>query len=427
MKKQFFLLVSTFILISCAKEDNPKPTPDEDNNEVPEVIIEPNRALELESSYTLQVSDVYLDGARITGPWPLFHNQAYADFNGDGHTDVIHAIGDFGSFNYSPVKLLLGDGSGVNADFCECGGQCADYVPCEAFTEKEDAFPVGFQGLQHPRKVLIGDYNKDGNIDAFLIGHGADTEPFAGESPMLLLNNGSGVFTATRLTNYVGFFHGGASADIDNDGDIDVFLAGDKKETTYFLINDGTGNFTANPSLVDDYTMTFGFGIFTADLIDIDKDGYFDLIIGGGEGDQFAEVNVPTTIYWGNSTGKYKLSLSTILPPVENYGILTDIDAEDIDGDGDRDVILARVSDNRVYGDYEQFYIQIIENTGGRNFVDKTSTRISDNTGFPWGIWVHLQDLDNDQDIDIYYEYRGDSNGNLKWINNGAGVFSLSN
>ena len=51
--------------------------------------------------------------------------------------------------------------------------------------------------------------------------------------------------------------------------------------------------------------------------------------------------------------------------------------------------------------------------------------RITNNSGNGWREWIHLQDLDNDSDIDIYYE--GNDGSHLKWLNNGQGVFSKVN
>ena len=160
--------------------------------------------------------------------------------------------------------------------------------------------------------------------------------------------------------------------------------------------------------------------MYTAELIDINQDGYLDLIIAGHEYE-----GAVTTIYWGNSYGKYFLQKSTSIPTVKEFQIVTDIDSEDIDNDGDRDIVLARVSSPGQYEFYSRYYIQILEKKGNNVFSDKTTTRISDNEANHWRHWIHLQDLDNDSDIDIYYEENdGQWLGNLKWLNNGQGIFT---
>jgi len=377
--------------------------------------ISPNYDLSAGSSYKLGPSDVYVDGSQLAENFTHDFIHGYADFNGDGHTDVLFATGIFQSYEYSPVYLYLGDGTGVNADFCECAGECTLFE-CNSFTEATDILPSGFQGLQHPRKILTGDYNNDGMIDAYLIGHGTDLEPFSGESPILLLNTGTG-FTPTKFTDHTGFDHGGSSADIDNDGDIDIFTASSLGDPSFFLINDGSGNFNINTERLDD---AIPGGYFTAELIDVDLDGYMDLIIGGHEFE-----GTVTYILWGNSYGKYFSGLSTVIPTLENFQVVADIDAEDIDGDGDIDVILNRPAGGGDEPFYESYAIQILLNEGGRVFIDRTSTLIPDNVETPWRIWTHMQDLDNDGDIDIYGETNHYSN--IKWLNDGAGNFIKSN
>lgn len=380
--------------------------------------ILPNRNLEATSSYELQVSDVYVDAFQLIKAFDdRFYLHGYGDFNGDGHTDVLISSGLFKSYTYSPVYLYYGDGSAVNPDFCECGGRCSEYS-CNSFVAATNFLPENFEGMQHPRKIITGDYNNDGRLDAYLIGHGYDAPPFPGESPIVLINNGNG-FDAKKIKEHVGFDHGGASADIDNDGDTDLFTL-DAHKKSFFLLNDGKGNFTVNRDRLDDHFFMQD-GYYTSELIDVDQDGYMDLILAGHEQDGAA-----TIILWGNSYGKYFQNLSTTLPTIQNYKIVFDFDAEDIDGDGDRDIILSRVSDNTgLYGFYERHYIQVLENVGDRKYVDKTAMRISDNEGDRWRVWIHLQDLDGDGDTDIYYQ--GDHDKNEKWLNNGQGVFTRSN
>ena len=210
---------------------------------------------------------------------------------------------------------------------------------------------------------------------------------------------------------------------------MDIFIIGSPSEkNAVFLINNGNGNFTYSTEFIEDRYWEAG-GYYTVEFIDIDLDGYQDLIIGGHYGNEQSSnpwEYAPPTILWGNSYGKYFEELSTILPTVENFKIAIDFDAEDIDNDGDRDLIINRVSDETgVYGFYDRHYIQILENQGDQTFIDKSAEKISDNSGEGWREWVHLQDLDNDGDIDIYYE--GNDGPHFKWINNGQGVFSKAN
>ncbi|MBU2938938.1 VCBS repeat-containing protein [Lacinutrix sp. C3R15] len=374
------------------------------------LAISPNENIENGSSYTIQSSNVYVDAAQLTQDFDRFHFTAYADFNNDGNTDVLIASGLFQTFEYSPITLFLGDGNGVNANYCECGGSCSNYS-CSSFTEMPNILPSGYEGLQHPRKILTGDYNGDNLIDAFIIATGYDAYPFPGESPVLLLNNGNG-FNYEKLTNISGFYHGGSSADFDNDGDIDIFIVGvPSTEESLFLINDGFGNFTTTTQYIDsEFHQDTRY--YTSEFIDINSDGYIDLLLAGHE-----HEGADTLILLGNSSGKYYKDLSSTIPEVSGFNIVVDIDAIDIDNDGDRDLILNRVDSNNFYQNY---YLQVVENEGNTNFSDITNTSISNNTGANWYPWLHVQDLNNDGNADVYLE--SDHVNNLKWIGDGNGI-----
>ena len=70
-------------------------------------------------------------------------------------------------------------------------------------------------------------------------------------------------------------------ADIDGDGDLDVIIGGQQRDTPFafqggIFINDGAGNFTRKSSdVTPGYMATMDFG-------DIDGDGDLDLIFNGG-------------------------------------------------------------------------------------------------------------------------------------------------
>ena len=90
----------------------------------------------------------------------------------------------------------------------------------QSFTLENDFF-ANPTGQVHPRKSIIGDYNRDGKADIYLAGHGWDRPPFPGEAPVLILSSPNGYISST-LDEFSGFQHGVASADIDADGDLDI-------------------------------------------------------------------------------------------------------------------------------------------------------------------------------------------------------------
>ena len=348
--------------------------------------IPPNFEVDKTSSYTLQITSLYIDLMEIRQDGA--DAVVYADFDNDGDEDIFVGTpagkaSTADAQKRRPFEMYLNDGAGN-------------------FTLDLSLFVGDVPGAIVPRKALPGDFNGDGKPDVFILDHGYDGPPFPGAYPMLLLSSPKGLQYVGGLENYVGFHHGGASADIDADGDIDIFVTGPQ----FFLINDGQGNFTHNTDRLPRELVEGG--LYTAELIDIDADGYVDL---------FAAA----TIYWGSHTGTYRASNKTLLPNAENGHIrwtICDIDAEDIDGDDDRDIVFNRA-------ECGAYYVQVIVNEGGRQFTDQTSERIEDGSylGIHSITWIRLQDFNGDGSIDIVVK---DASRDLVWLNNGSGHFTLS-
>jgi hypothetical protein len=345
------------------------------------------------SSYELQKTDLYIDryGIRQDFPGTFVHAIAYADFDNDGDEDVFMAGGD-GSPNPTDVEMYLNDGSGN-------------------FTYDLTIFSGEIPEAIHPRKALVGDYNNDNRPDIFIADHGWDNWPSPGAFPVLLLSSPNGLQSSGDFSSIVGFHHGAASADIDSDGDLDIFVVDGIQP--FFLKNDGKGNFTYVTNIVPDELQSKG--IYTTELIDIDLDGYYDLLVAGHEFE-----GMDTFIYWGNFQGIFSAENKTPLPSVDGQGVIVDIDAEDIDNDGDKDIVLTRTGSD---GDdfYIGYYIQIIVNNNAKQFIDDTLNRITNNgTGSNWIDWIRLQDKNGDQFVDIIVD---DASRNLIWWNDGTGKF----
>ena len=139
---------------------------------------------------------------------------------------------------------------------------------------------VGLNFLGQPSTVVSGDYNNDGHLDLFI----AD---LAGEQHAIFQNKGDGTFikdepSLSALDGLTGFVIIKADfADLDNDGYLDLLVAGrstrkDKYQSGLLLLhNNGQGKYTdASSSLPSELGI-----IELVKTADLDNDGDLDIII----------------------------------------------------------------------------------------------------------------------------------------------------
>ena len=346
----------------------------------------------MDSDKTIVARFLYPEEARTTRPYPLvdlsrpsselkrlyvdedfsqFTFSAYQmlqlDYNRDGYLDVVTAlfegIGGLSESDRIPLGFYLGNPDGSFSS-----------------DEKNDG---RIQGMLHIRKWVYGDYNSDGVPDIVLLGHGYDADPLPGEYPVILMSSPDGSYSDIRFKELDGgFYHGGASGDIDNDGDLDVFLI-DNFGHVGFLMNNGDGGWTYTQDIVNKELYV---SLFNTELYDIDKDGYLDLICGGHDWEDLSYwqdgdtsySNCPI-VFWGNGVS-YKDGDRCRLPEATicGYGLVTDFTFYDLDQDGTEELIISRTGDG-VQGGIEYYAgwaIQILKRDG-RNFVDVTTYYLS--------------------------------------------------
>lgn len=357
--------------------------------------IPPNPDVDVGTSHTLQGAGMRVSHPEIRFGRRGFHlAMAYGDFDGDGDTDIFYSPGD-GSRDPLPPELFTNDGTG-------------------RFSFAPGFFGPYAAGAVHGRKALPGDFNGDGRVDVFVLGHGYDHPPFPGEAPYVLLSSEDGYVLGERLEHIVGFHHGGASADIDADGDLDVFVT-DNFRGPFFLINDGAGFFRQDRTRLEGIDAR---GIFTAELVDVDRDQYVDLLVAGHEYEGFR-----TRILWGDESGVWSTARATLIPEVPGYGIVVDVDAGDLDGDGARDLVIDRTGDTTGPGWYRGYHLQIMRQAGRRDFIDVTQERLRryEDPAAQWLLWIRIWDTDDDGDPDIVVD--DETTKGLFWTNDGTGVF----
>lgn len=120
------------------------------------------------------------------------------------------------------------------------------------------------------------DVDNDGDFDLLTVNYG-------NQSSKLFLNNGSGSFTEVTQGSLVsdgGESFGSVMGDIDNDGDVDIYItnafssAGRVKN--YLYINDGSGNFTRDTADISAVETGWSYG---AAMGDYNNDGWLDLFV----------------------------------------------------------------------------------------------------------------------------------------------------
>ena len=178
---------------------------------------------------------------------------------------------------------------------------------------------------------------------------------------LVFLGNGNGTFAdhsdASGLRDVQAAFF--AFADVDNDGDQDLFAGVDVPElgTSVIYLNDGSGVFT----LLEDSGVSRGDAMAANALfIDADNDGILDLFIGNG-GTSFLGRD---QFFFGNGDGTFRYARSA-LPDVPRQPSNGSV-ACDFDDDGDQDLFISTYSVSNSLGANHLW-----RNDGSGNFTEE--------------------------------------------------------
>ena len=186
----------------------------------------------------------------------------------------------------------------------------------------------------------IGDVNADGLDDIFIGGS-------LGESGVLYIQNKKGTFDISDTQPWANDKNsedlGALFFDIDGDNDMDLYIASggsEYKEGNTLLkdrlyLNQGSGNFQKDESAVPNIYNSSQ----AVKSSDIDNDGDLDLFVGTRMVP--GKYILPASSYiLLNENGKLKQASEEIAPSLNNLGMVTDAVFSDIDKDNDEDLII---------------------------------------------------------------------------------------
>jgi enediyne biosynthesis protein E4 len=217
----------------------------------------------------LQFEDVTEKAGLVSDRWQT--GVSMVDINQDGFIDIYVNVS--GSEKFGNLSNLL-------------------YINNQNVTFSEKAAEYGIAEKRLTMNSSFFDYDKDGDLDLFLITNPADEmvsgvnvvkeRKINGESDgtdILYRNNGNNTFTdVSREAGILieGYSLGTAISDFNQDGFPDIFVSNDFLSNDILYINNGDGTFTDR---INEYLKHTSFASMGNDAADINNDGLTDLFV----------------------------------------------------------------------------------------------------------------------------------------------------
>jgi len=249
--------------------------------------------------------------------------------------------------------------------------------------------------------VAFTDIDNDNDQDLLIAGGSIS---LTGRLAHVYSNDGNGLFNEVIGAPFNGVINCSIDfADIDGDNDQDLLITGENTSGIYIsnlFLNDGNGNFSFFPSLLDSVSYS------EVTFADIDNDNDQDLLISGLNNNS----QVIYKLYKNDGIGNFSLITGTPFTGM----LFGSVAFADVNGDNYPDVFITGSDSSKIY---------INDSTG--YFTELLGTSIS---GASYDSKIAFADIDNDNDQDLLIT--GKNGGGIficeLYKNDGNGFFSLT-
>jgi len=237
--------------------------------------------------------------------------------------------------------------------------------------------------------MAVGDVNDDGNDDVYLGGA-------AGHAGQLYLQTNEGKFMGASKTTFESDSPaedvGAAFFDVDGDGDLDLYVVSGGNEYQVesenyrdrIYLNDGAGKFTKSLNALPDLRVSGS----KVKPYDFDGDGDLDVLVTGHHipGDYPSPATSHLLL---NDGEKFQDVTSQLAPDLIKIGLINDALWVDVDGDQLKDLVLA--------GEWTP--IIVLRNNG--QVFENVTVDLGLESATGWWFGLAAEDVDNDGDMDL--------------------------
>lgn len=280
---------------------------------------------------------------------------SFADYNQDGHIDAIvsnwYGVMDDLFLNDGNGRLMLNKNAGIaSGSYAETAvfgdynndGLLDIYIPTSGGNKINHLYKnLGnskferitghkiIEGNKASRTAIWSDLNNDGYGDILITNEGNGTND-------IFLGKGGDAYERYTATSIVSKAESSVTAsigDIDNDGDMDIFIGNSglytPKKKNLFKNENGLFQAVSNTIISEGERCTFGSA-----FSDYDNDGDLDLLVSNG----FCSIEMKDQLYQNNGDGSF-VEVSHLIPTdnVCSYGCAWG----DVNNDGFLDIMIA--------------------------------------------------------------------------------------